>query len=313
MIHPRRLIGVLGAAALAGCTMQTAGTPARTVAPLPPASLQATAPSPTSAALAAYYKATEDQLLAQGLLRTDGGGADTPITARSLAANFERIALYDEYTVSGGRFVAQQSESRLRRWSTPVRLRPVFGAGVPAAQRARDMRDLTAYVARLSRLTGLPITVTDKDANYHVLFMTADEQSAAGPLLRQLVPGIGTATVRDITSMQRYTFCSVYAFSDRARPYSYVAAVAVIKAEHPDLLRLSCIHEELAQGLGLANDSPVARPSIFNDDEEFALLTRHDEILLQMLYDRRLRVGMSAAEARPIIARIAAEKVGGGA
>ena len=44
--------------------------------------------------------------------------------------------------------------------------------------------------------------------------------------------------------------------------------------------------------MGLANDSPDARPSVFNDDEEFAFLTRHDELLLKMLYDPRLRPGM---------------------
>ncbi|MEO0831451.1 MAG: DUF2927 domain-containing protein, partial [Pseudomonadota bacterium] len=69
----------------------------------------------------------------------------------------------------------------------------------------------------------------------------------------------------------------------------------------------------IAQGLGLANDSPVARPSIFNDDEEFALLTTHDEFLLRMLYDNRLKAGMTETEARPIAARIAAELVGDGA
>jgi hypothetical protein len=90
-----------------------------------------------------------------------------------------------------------------------------------------------------------------------------------------------------------------------------VQAVAVIRAEHPDLMRLSCIHEELAQGLGLANDSPRARPSVFNDDEEFALLTRMDEILLKILYDRRLRPGMTESEARPIVEVIAAEIMGG--
>jgi hypothetical protein len=83
--------------------------------------------------------------------------------------------------------------------------------------------------------------------------------------------------------------------------------VALIRAEHPELLRSACIHEELAQGMGLANDSPAARPSIFNDDEEFGLLTRHDELLLKMLYDPRLRTGMTAAEAEPIIQRIATE------
>ena len=84
-------------------------------------------------------------------------------------------------------------------------------------------------------------------------------------------------------------------------------AVALIRAEHPPLLRSACIHEELAQGMGLANDSPQARPSIFNDDEEFGLLTRHDELLLEMLYDPRLRTGMTLEEAEPVVRTIARE------
>ena len=99
----------------------------------------------------------------------------------------------------------------------------------------------------------------------------------------------------------------VAAFAGGEGANTYTAAVAVIRAENPDLLRLSCIHEELAQGLGLANDSPAARPSIFNDDDEFALLTRHDELLLKMLYDPRLRAGMSAAQAAPLTRIIARE------
>ena len=71
------------------------------------------------------------------------------------------------------------------------------------------------------------------------------------------------------------------------------------------------MHEEVAQGLGLANDSAAARQSIFNDDEEFALLTSHDEFLLRMLYDPRLKTGMSAQQALPIVRRIAAELTGG--
>ncbi|RMD94966.1 MAG: DUF2927 domain-containing protein, partial [Alphaproteobacteria bacterium] len=92
---------------------------------------------------------------------------------------------------------------------------------------------------------------------------------------------------------------------------TYDRAVAIIRAEHPPLMRRSCIHEEIAQGLGLANDSPDARPSIFNDDEEFALLTTHDELLLKMLYDPRMRPGMTPEEARPVAEIIAAELMGG--
>lgn len=54
-----------------------------------------------------------------------------------------------------------------------------------------------------------------------------------------------------------------------------------------------------------------ARPSIFNDDEEFSLLTRHDELLLRILYDPRLRPGITEAEARPIVTTIATELMGG--
>jgi hypothetical protein len=64
--------------------------------------------------------------------------------------------------------------------------------------------------------------------------------------------------------------------------------------------------------MGLANDSPEARPSVFNDDEEYALLTTHDEMLLAILYDPRLKAGMGAAEAMPIVREIAAQRVGGG-
>ncbi|MBF9035601.1 DUF2927 domain-containing protein [Rhodobacterales bacterium HKCCE2091] len=268
-------------------------------------------PSAESRAFAAYYAGVEQRLVADGLLRTDGGGPDTPITRQSLAGTFERIALFDEYALSGGRFVARETPSVLRRWSAPVRIEPHFGASVDAATREADTAFLAAYARRLARLTGHPVSTVGANGNFHVLYLSRDEQLLAGPLLERLVPGIGPETVREITHLPRYTFCSVYAFSEPDAQSTYVTAVAVIRTEHPDLLRQSCVHEEIAQGLGLPNDSPTARPSIFNDDEEFALLTRMDEMLLRMLYDSRLTPGMTADEARPVVRRIADEMLGG--
>ena len=130
------------------------------------------------------------------------------------------------------------------------------------------------------------------------------------PVLRAIHSDIDASAVRTVLGIRRPTLCLVYAAEGRAKGV-YVKAVAVVRAEHPMLLRQSCYHEELAQGLGLPNDSPKARPSIFNDDEEFAFLTTQDELLLRMLYDRRLRPGMTAAEGRPIVERIALELLGG--
>lgn len=300
------VLGVAGCdgAGFSSFSRGTSVSPASRAAP--------TAPSATSVALARYYESTQSRMLAQGLLRQDRGGADAQFSAGDLAENFERIALFNEYTVRQGRFVAQQTPSRLRRWSNPVVIQTVFGPSVTEEQSQKDVASVARYAQRLSRVSGHPIRVTDgENANFHVLFLNSDELSSAGPLLQQLLPAINGASITGITQMPRSTFCAVYAFSDRTNPNSHVAAIAVIKAEHPDLLRLSCIHEEIAQGLGLANDSPAARPSIFNDDDEFALLTQHDELLLSMLYDPRLRPGMTPEQARPTVSRIAREKLSG--
>ena len=300
----------LCAAALA--ELAACAVPPGSVRPMPqrPVTPTPVPPSAESVALRAYYTRVERDLVSQGLLRQDGGGADTPFTARMLAENFIRIALYDEYVAQGGRLVQTTAESRLRRWESPIRMRLIFGESVPEARQDTDRGNVKDYAQRLARLTRLPIRLTDANPNFELMILNEDERRASGPLLRSLVPNISDAAVRTVTGMPRSTFCLVFAFSEGASP-SYTRAVAVIRSEHPDLLRLSCVHEELAQAMGLANDSPTARPSIFNDDEEFGLLTRQDELLLRILYDRRLRPGMTEAEARPIVEAIAAELVGG--
>ncbi|WP_308915247.1 DUF2927 domain-containing protein [Jannaschia sp. LMIT008] len=270
------------------------------------------APSAESVRLAAFYRTTEARLLRQGLLRRDREPADAPFGPDRLARDFERVALFSEYTLVGGRYVAQQSRASLRRWQGPVRVQLHFGASVDPVMRRADTARLGAYLDRLRRATGHPIALVEGGGNYHVFVASIDEQRALGPKIARVEPGLGRDIVREITSFGPSTYCAVYASSTAGRPDAYVSAIALIRAEHPDLMRLACYHEELAQGLGLANDSPAARPSIFNDDDEFALLTRHDELLLRMLYDPRLRPGMTAEEARPLIRRIAAELVGQG-
>lgn len=243
-------------------------------------------------------------MLARGLLRTDGGGPDTPYDARLLARNFKAIALFDEYRPGDGPDDGHVTPDRIRRWEEPVHMALTFGATVPAEERSRDTAFVTGYAARLSRLTGLPISVGAEPGNFHVLVLNEDERRAIGPTLRTLIPGIDRHTVRTIETMPLSTYCLVFAFSPPGR-YVDTQAVAVIRAEHPQLTRDGCYEEELAQGLGPSNDSPEARPSIFNDDQEFAYLTTQDALILRMLYDPRLAPGMTARQAGPIVDALA--------
>jgi hypothetical protein len=277
--------------------------------PAPPieTALTTTSASADSLALANHYQQLQNRLLSQGLLRTDGG-AGMPLTAAMLATNFTRIALYEEYSAGGS--IAQAAPITLTRWQDPVRVSLTFGASVPLDRQAEDRGRVAAYLARLSRITGHPIGLSNTQPNFFITIANMDERRRLGPTIKAALPQLTSAQVAGVTNLDRSVYCLVWTQSN-VQTGQYERAYVFIPVEQPDLMRQSCIHEELAQGLGLPNDSGLARPSIFNDDEEFALLTRQDELMLKMLYDPTLRSGMTEAEARPIITSLAIRLLGG--
>lgn len=298
----------LAALALVGCDALTP-----TSVPVPPerpeglADATPSEPSARSEDLRRYYLAVQNDLLARGLMRTDGGGPDTPFSADDLARNFETIAFFDEYSRNG---TAARAAGQLSRWSGPVRITAEFGPSVSAADARRDTSEIAAYARRLARVSGHPVSTVTAGANFTVFVAGEDDQAFLENRLRALLPAIRQSELDIFLDLPRSIYCLVVAFSGSGTPHNYTRAIALIRSEHPDLVRRACIHEEVAQGLGLANDSLQARPSIFNDDDEFALLTNHDELLLQMLYDPRLRHGMTADEARPAARIIARDLMG---
>jgi len=263
--------------------------------------------SNASVELAAYYQSLEQKLLTLGLLRTDGGGPDTPYDADDLIKDFETIAFYDEYAGRGA-----ITSGALARWQKPVRIVAEFGPTVSLEQRDADQKAVANFANRLARVTGHPISSssTPNRSNFHVLFAGKDDSVFVVGRLQEILPNISPAELQFFAFPDRKFYCLVLSAGKANDPLSYSKTVVLIRDENPGLLRQSCVHEEIAQGLGLRNDSPYARPSIFNDNDEFALLTSHDENLLTMLYDERLHPGMSAKQARPLSRIIAHELLG---
>lgn len=298
--------------ALAACdpTPRTTPFPQTRPAGLAPVGDTVNPPSAESQDLARYYQTVTNNLLTRGLLRTDGGGPDTPYDANDLARNFETIAFFSEYAPGRPFLSGRGTSGQLNRWGESVRVNVEFGASVPLQQREQDVSNIDAYVTRLARITGHPISRTSRQANFHVFVAGEDDRAFLLKRLKRLIPSISDeelAIFRDIPTSYE---CLVVTVTDTNAPYNLGRAVALIRAEHTDIVRKACVHEELAQALGLPNDSPRARPSIFNDDNEFAFLTSHDEKLLRMLYDPRLKQGMTAEEARPVVNILAREAMG---
>ncbi|MEL7344356.1 MAG: DUF2927 domain-containing protein, partial [Pseudomonadota bacterium] len=181
-----------------------------------------------------------------------------------------------------------------------------FGDSVSPAIRETDRLALQSYARRLRGATAHPIVLANSGGNFHVFIVNEDERMVIGEALAEVYSDITRSTIDRVENMPLSDLCLALS-NINPTTGEFVSAIAIIRAEHPALSRQSCLHEEIAQGLGLPNDSPSARPSIFNDDEEFAFLTDHDAELLSLLYNPALQPGMTAAEVRPILGQLLAE------
>lgn len=255
------------------------------------------------------YRLHSDILTTSGMLRTERMPTDASFSNSVLAENFERIAFNREYRRENDQLVARTTPARLSRWEQPIKY-SLRGEATTDADRA-EYHD---FIARLAELTGLEFVEEGEDGapNLTILFLGAEERLAFKADLEEKGRARNMPLIIQWVDDVYHTCVGQVAFDD-LESGQIVGAMIVIKGELEGVLRSSCIHEELTQTLGLMNDDPGVRPSIFNDDQEFALLTEHDEILLRILYDRRLRPGMQADEARPLLPEIIEEIRPGGA
>ncbi|TAK47063.1 MAG: DUF2927 domain-containing protein [Xanthobacteraceae bacterium] len=67
---------------------------------------------------------------------------------------------------------------------------------------------------------------------------------------------------------------------------------------------LDCAYEELLQALGPINDTDKVPWTMFNDDVRMGFFDVYDQHLLNILYDPRVRPGMTAPEVRALLPQV---------
>ncbi|WP_428642066.1 DUF2927 domain-containing protein [Roseibium sp.] len=82
-------------------------------------------------------------------------------------------------------------------------------------------------------------------------------------------------------------------------------STAVIVSDEGEFLFKRCLVEETLQGLGPMNDDASLTHSVFNDSSRHSRFTVFDQIILNMLYDPRIKPGMSQQQTRPILPLVA--------
>ena len=261
----------------------------------------------TSRQLKQRYDHLATGLIAQGLLRTDDGSKSPRTTPEALIELFNSLAFYDEYEPSSGFHPAQATPTPLSKWQRPVKINLHFGPSLNPETRVTDTQFLSDYAAQLSNITRHPIELTTELGNFHVVVVDEVHRMNMVQNLRKKDVLVPPNIQQIIQQMPADIHCMVLTLSARHSPHIHEQALAMIRAEHPPVLKKACFHEEIAQGLGLHNDNPAAHPSIFNDDDEFAFLTEQDALLLRILYDPRLPAGIELHEAQPILKQLIIE------
>ena len=275
-----------------------------------------------------YY----DKSLAAGLQRTERVPDDAPVDRTVLAESFRKLAFNfepDPFEIGEN----QTGEDMLRRWMQPV-LYTI--SADPGGTGALDL-EMQSFAARLSRATAHPIQAaenTGEDGTTANLFVLVNSDSSFRTVanLRRDLEALDLDGPSDAEADPELVFAwflsgVVERWIDAPSPCSGSVLVGdgtngtkrgeiffglvLIRQELPAPMITSCIEEEVAQAMGLFNDDFDVRPTIFNDDEEYALLTRHDELLLRILYDPRLAPGMIPDDAMPVVRQIARELTNG--
>ncbi len=76
---------------------------------------------------------------------------------------------------------------------------------------------------------------------------------------------------------------------------------AIIVSDEGDKLFKRCMIEEILQGLGPLNEHTSLRESMFNDRSQHTSFTSFDRYILNMLYDPRIKAGMSKSKVQKLL------------
>jgi hypothetical protein len=83
--------------------------------------------------------------------------------------------------------------------------------------------------------------------------------------------------------------------------YRIRRAEVILPVDAGEFVFYDCAYEELLQALGAINDDPSVPWTMFNDDVQMGFFDVYDQYLLNILYDPRIRPGMTRQEVNALL------------
>jgi hypothetical protein len=218
---------------------------------------------------------------------------DAEIASRRAA---ERKSFTDEEIRDGFFKIAFRAElqfdrqdERIRKFDEPVRVF-VINRGRPnrRAAIAAVVADIRAHVDHLD------LAMAD-DAQHANFAVTLVQRRAFARTVRSYY---GAAKAKQI---QRSLRPQCLSGIGKDRDNRIIRAEVILPVDVGDFAFYDCAYEELLQGLGVINDDASVPWTMFNDDVQMGFFDLYDQYLLNILYDPRVKPGMTKSEVSDVL------------
>lgn len=174
-----------------------------------------------------------------------------------------------------------RKSERIRKFDEPVRVFVVNRAAPDrSAQIAAVVADIRAHVDHLD----LAMVENEKAANFVVMLMPEHDLAAT---IR------GRYGAKEAKQIQHALDPQCLSGIGKDSTFRIRRAEALLPADVDDFTFYDCAYEELLQGLGIINDDSSVPWTMFNDDVQMGFFDVYDQYLVNVLYDPRVRPGMT--------------------
>jgi hypothetical protein len=206
-------------------------------------------------------------------------------TDAEIAEGFFKIAFGAEYHVGG-------VTDRIRKYDVPIRIL-VGNRGKP--DRRQEVMTVVNDIRAHLRHLDLKVTNDARDANVMVTLVRDRD------LMGTLRAMYGRRQAEQIQRRLNPQCLSSFRKDDEFR-IRHSDAILVVDAG--DFKFYDCAYEELLQALGPINDDRSVPWTMFNDDVQMGFFDVYDQYLLNILYDPRVRPGMTRDQVRALLPEV---------
>jgi hypothetical protein len=203
-------------------------------------------------------------------------------TNQEITDGFYKIAFQAELQVGA-------KSDRVRKFDEPVR---IFVDSKAQPDRRAEIATIVADIRR--RIDHLDIAITDdREAANFVVSLVSDRDVAT--TIRARYGASRASRIEKALAPQCLSGIG------KDRQFRIRRAEVILPVDAGDFTFYDCAYEELLQGLGAINDDRSVPWTMFNDDVQMGFFDVYDQYLLNILYDPRIRPGMTKSEVESLM------------